>query len=85
MERSKAGPDGFASNKNPDLIKIPSFNSHYNNKHNIVLFYKINKKYNEIQLTPKKIDLNNQKWKIIHSLLQNKERSKVGAKYAKED
>ena len=41
--------------------------SKYNiNKHNKALFYKIWKKYNEIQLTKKKMNLNN--WKIIHSL-----------------
>ena len=32
----------------------------------MVAFYKILKKYNEIQLTKNKIDLNNRKIKIIH-------------------
>ena len=31
------------------------------NKHNIEVFYKIMKKYNEIQLTKNKMDLNNRK------------------------
>ena len=32
----------------------------------MVLFYKIWKKYNEIQLTKNKMDLNNRKLQIIH-------------------
>ena len=53
MERSKAGrnkriPDGTSRPK-------PKYN---NNKQNIVIFNKKRKKYNEIQLTKNKINLN---------------------------
>ena len=33
----------------------------------MLVLYKGWKKYNEFQLTKNKMDLNNQKWKIIHS------------------
>ena len=36
------------------------------NKHYMVVFYKIFKKYDEIQLTKNKMNLNNRKLKIIH-------------------
>ena len=55
MERSKAGgkersPDGLLQpNQNTILISI------------MLLFYKIRNKYNEIQLTKNKMDLNNRK------------------------
>ena len=39
--------------------------SKYNNKQNMVLFYKIWKKHNETQRTKNKMDLNNRKLQII--------------------
>ena len=49
MERSKAGTEEKKS-------RLPvTNNSKYNNKHNMELFSKIWKKYNEIQLTKNKI------------------------------
>ena len=56
MEKSKAGtikrsPDGLSHpNRNTIIIK-----------NNLVKFYKKWKKYNEIQLTKNKMDLNNRK------------------------
>ena len=44
MERCKTGKE----KKSPDGLLHPNQN---NNKHNIVVFYKTWKKYNEIQLT----------------------------------
>ena len=55
MERSKAGRE--KKSRRP----ITFYSNYSNNKHNIVVFYKIWKKYNEIQLTKNKIALNNQK------------------------
>ena len=40
---------------------ITSVSKYNNNKQNTVVFYKIWKKYNEIQLTKNKMDLNNRK------------------------
>ena len=52
MERSKAGKN----KRSPDGLLYPNQNN--NNKQNMVIFYKKWKKYNEIQLTKSKIDLN---------------------------
>ena len=49
------------SNKKKSRLPITNKSKYNNNKHNIVVFYKI-KKYSEIQLT-KKINLNNRKIK----------------------
>ena len=49
------------------LYATTTYSKCNNNKHNIVVFYKILKNYNEIELTKNKMDLNNQKLKIIHS------------------
>ena len=40
---------------------ITTQSKYKNNKQNMVIFYKIWKKYNEIQLTKNKMDLNNKK------------------------
>ena len=50
MERSKAS----TKKRSPDGLS-----KYNNNKHYIIVFYKIWKKYNEIQLTKSKMDLNN--------------------------
>ena len=55
MERSKAG----TNKKSPDGHHI--FTKMQYNKHNLLVFNKIWKKHNEIQLTKNKIDLNIQK------------------------
>ena len=55
MERSKAG-----TKKSPDGLSSPNQNTIIN-----IILYK-RKKYNEIQLTKNKVDLNNRKIKIIH-------------------
>ena len=52
IERSNAGT------KKISRQSITTQSKHNNNKHNI-LFYKIFKNYNEIQLTKHKMDLNN--------------------------
>ena len=54
MERSKAG-----TKKKKSRRPITSYSKYNNNKHNIVVFYKIWIEYNEIQLTKNKMDLNN--------------------------
>ena len=59
MERSEAG---MKKKKSREPMKSRS--KYKNNKHNIVIFYKKWKKYNEIYSTITKIDLNRQK-KII--------------------
>ena len=46
--------------------------SEYNNKHNSLVFHKIWKKYNEIQLTKNKMILNNQKMKKSSTLTRKK-------------
>ena len=51
IERSKAGT------KKKEVLTAYDIN----NKQNIIVFYKIWKKYNEIQLTKIKMDLNNRK------------------------
>ena len=51
MERSKAG----TKEKCPDGLSLP--NNYNINKHNMVLFYKMCKKYNEIQSTKNKMDI----------------------------
>ena len=56
MERSNAG-----TKKQTFRQPITTWSKYNNKKHNI-LFYKIWKKYNEIQLTNNKMDLNN--WKM---------------------
>ena len=61
MERSKAGMKKTSCHG--DLAQHKS--KYNNNKHNMVEFYKIWKKYNEIQLTKSKIDLIIEKSKII--------------------
>ena len=48
MEKSKAG-----MKKKKSRRPIASKSKYNSNKHNIVVFYKIWKKYNEIQLTKK--------------------------------
>ena len=40
---------------------ITTYSKYNNNKQNMVIFYKKWKKYNEIQLTKNKMDLNNRK------------------------
>ena len=69
MERSKAG-----TKKSPDGL-------YNNNKHNIVALYKLWKKYNEIQLTNNKMDLNFRKM-TIHppSPVRQEERNECGKK-----
>ena len=52
MERSKAG----VKERSPEGLSHP--NQKNNNKHNILIFYKKWKKYNEIQLTKIKMDIN---------------------------
>ena len=42
---------------------ITTQSKYNNNKHKMLVFYKIRKKYNEIQLTKNKMDLNNRKMK----------------------
>ena len=54
MERSKVG----TKKRRPDGLSLP-------NQHNIKVFYKIWKKYNDIQLTKKWIKTI-EKWKIVH-------------------
>ena len=53
MQRNKAGTKKI----NPDGLSLPNQNT--NNNNNIVVFYKIWKKYDEIKLTKNKIDLSN--------------------------
>ena len=53
MERSKAGTNKRSS----DGLSHPN-QKYNNNKHNLLVFYKILKKFNDIQLTKNKIDLN---------------------------
>ena len=54
------------------------------NKHNMVIFYKIWKKYDEIQLTKNKMDLNNRKMTNHppsperRKILKKTERGKIG-------
>ena len=48
--------------RQPIKSKLKYYNNNNNNKQNIVVFYKIWKKYNEIQLTKNKMDLNNRKF-----------------------
>ena len=68
MERSKAGMEKNYSNSlsHPNAVLLSN-----NNNHNIVVFYKIWEKYNEIQLTKNKMDLNNGKM-TNHPPLDNK-------------
>ena len=54
MERSKAGMKKTSS---PGDLAEHKSKYNNNNKHNMVEFYKIWKKYNEIQLTKNKMDL----------------------------
>ena len=54
---SKAGTKGRC----PDGLSPPDQNTILINTINMVLFYKIRKRYNEIQLTKNKMDLNNRK------------------------
>ena len=59
MERSNADTkEKSLDGLNYPIIKIPN-----NYKYNLLIFYKIWKKYNEFQLTKNKIDLNNRKIK----------------------
>ena len=46
--------------RSPTDLNYPDHNN--NNKHNLLVFYEI-KKYNEIELTKRKMDLNNRKMK----------------------
>ena len=57
MERSKAG------RKKISRRPITTKSKYNNNNHNMVVFYKIWKKYDEIKLTKNKMDLNNRKMK----------------------
>ena len=57
MEISKAG----TNKRSPDDLLHPNQNTIIINKQNVVIFYKKWKKYNEIQLTKNKMDLNIQK------------------------
>ena len=59
MERSKAG----TKSSSPDGPSQPNQNTIIINIMNMVVFYKMWKKYNEIQLTINKMDLNNRKMK----------------------
>ena len=38
---------------------MTTYSKYNNNKHNMVVFYKIRKKYNKIQITENNMDLNN--------------------------
>ena len=61
MERRKVGT------KENEVPR--AYNNHikiHNNKHNMEIFYKIWKKYDEIQLTKNKTDLHNRKIKKNH-------------------
>ena len=58
MERSKAGTK---EKRSPDGLSLP--NQNIINKHNMVVFYKIRKNYNEIQLIKNKMDSNNREIK----------------------
>ena len=58
-ERNKAGMRERSPNGQTMHNKI----QYNNNKHIFLVFYKIWKKFNEIQLTKNKIDLKNQKMK----------------------
>ena len=49
-----------------NLMTTQSNYNNNNNKQNMVIVYMKWKKYNEIQLTKNKIDLNNRKKQIIH-------------------
>ena len=60
MERSKAV---MKTKEVPTAHRYPA--KHNNNKH-MTVFYKIWKKYNEIQLTKNKMDLNNRKMEKPH-------------------
>ena len=53
---------------------IATKSKYNNNKQNMVIFYTKLKKYNEIQLTKNKMDLNDRKMTIIHPPLRNRER-----------
>ena len=55
MERSKASTK---EKRSPDGL-ILSYSKYNNSKHNLLVFYKRWKKYNEIQLTKNKMDLSN--------------------------
>ena len=68
MEKSTAG----TNKRSPDSLSHPNQNTSYHililikivyfdNKQNMVIFYKKWKKYNEIQLTKNKMNLNNRK------------------------
>ena len=59
MERSIAGTKKRSNDEHHYLIKIR------NKQHTILVFHKIWKKYNEIQSTKNKIDVNNRKIKKI--------------------
>ena len=54
MERNKAG-----MKKKKSRRPLTSKSKYTNNKHNVVIFYKKYKKYNDIHLTKNKMDLNN--------------------------
>ena len=58
---------------------MTSYSKYNNNKHNIVVFHKIWKKYNEIQLTKNKMDLNNGKM-TIHPPHSEEKLKKVSTK-----
>ena len=62
MERSKAG----TNKRSPDGISHPNQNTIIYNKQNVVIFYKKLKKYNKIQLTKNKMDLNIRKMTNHH-------------------
>ena len=53
MEKKQSGHEKKMSRRS-----ITSYSKYNNNKQNVVIFYKKWKKYNEIQLTKNKIDLN---------------------------
>ena len=63
---------------------ITTYQKYNMNKHNIVLFYKIWKMYDEIQLTKNKMDLNNRKMtnhppsSERRKILKKNERGKIG-------
>ena len=57
MERSKVGTKEKNKSRRPKL----SSSKYNNNKRNLLVFYKIRKNLNEIELTKNKVDLNN--WK----------------------
>ena len=59
MERSAAGTKEKKKSRQPKL----SLSKYINDKHNLLVFYQRWKKYNEIQLTKNKMDLNDRKIK----------------------